>query len=227
MLLSATCVFAQDVIVKKDGSTIVSRVLKFSSTEIEYKKFSNLNGPTYTILKSEVRSINYENGEKETFGEPLQTPTLPQESYTIGSTTINPPQTVSDEALMQMVGGNVPQTKIKRLKTLAWTVGPVLAVAGAGCLTAAKTDHSEDGHAYEPKLISGIVLLGSGVIWTSSFLIAANVTKRKNELVINTPVWNQTIPLKNGSILSAGVDIIKDSRYFNSSTLGLGLRYKF
>ena len=43
------CLSAQDVIVKRDGSTILSKVLEVNKTDIKYKKFSNLNGPTYTI----------------------------------------------------------------------------------------------------------------------------------------------------------------------------------
>ncbi|MDY6297838.1 MAG: hypothetical protein SPL50_06105 [Alloprevotella sp.] len=58
---------AQDVIVKKDGSTILSKVLEVNPSDIKYKKFSNQNGPTYTIDKAEVMSINYENGEKDLF----------------------------------------------------------------------------------------------------------------------------------------------------------------
>lgn len=69
MLLSATCVSAQDVIVKKDGSTILSKVIEIGTSEIKYKKYSNQNGPTYTITKSEIQAINYENGEKETFND--------------------------------------------------------------------------------------------------------------------------------------------------------------
>ena len=60
---------AQDVIVKQDGSTILSKVTKIGTTEVEYKKFSNQNGPTYSILKSDIQAINYENGEKETFAD--------------------------------------------------------------------------------------------------------------------------------------------------------------
>lgn len=58
---------AQDVIVQKDGSTIISRVLEVNQSDIKYKKFSNLNGPTYTINKFDIMSINYENGDKDTF----------------------------------------------------------------------------------------------------------------------------------------------------------------
>ena len=59
---------AQDVIVKKDGSTIISKVQEINEDNIKYKKFTNLNGPTYTISISDVMTINYENGEKDTFG---------------------------------------------------------------------------------------------------------------------------------------------------------------
>lgn len=61
--------FAQDVIVKKDGSTILSKVLEVNINDVKYKKFSNLNGPTYTIGKAELTSINYENGDLDVFTE--------------------------------------------------------------------------------------------------------------------------------------------------------------
>lgn len=69
LILSTVCANAQDVIVKKDNSTILSKVTKISSTEIEYKKWSNQDGPTYTINKSDVVSINYQNGEIDKFNE--------------------------------------------------------------------------------------------------------------------------------------------------------------
>lgn len=60
---------AQDVIVMKDQSTIMSKVLEITNTEIKYKKWNNQDGPTYSINRSEVVSINYENGEVEKFSE--------------------------------------------------------------------------------------------------------------------------------------------------------------
>ena len=65
--LAALNVAAQDVVVKKDGSTILAKVLEVNRDNIKYKKFSNQNGPTYTINLSDVMSVNYENGEKEDF----------------------------------------------------------------------------------------------------------------------------------------------------------------
>lgn len=66
-LLSSLAMSSQDIIVKNDGSAILSKVIKVGTTEIEYKKFSNQNGPTYTVLKTDVMAINYENGEKDVF----------------------------------------------------------------------------------------------------------------------------------------------------------------
>lgn len=60
-------IYAQDIIVKKDGSTILSKVLEINTSDVKYKKSSNLNGPIYTIKISEIMSINYENGEKDDF----------------------------------------------------------------------------------------------------------------------------------------------------------------
>lgn len=68
-VLDSNYASAQDVIVKKDGSTVLTKVLEISTTDIKYKKFSNQNGPTYTIEKSSVMSINYENGDKDLFND--------------------------------------------------------------------------------------------------------------------------------------------------------------
>lgn len=67
LLLCSASAFAQDVIVKQDGSTILSKVIEIGTEEVKYKKFSNPDGPTYNIRKADIMTINYENGEKETF----------------------------------------------------------------------------------------------------------------------------------------------------------------
>ena len=58
---------AQDVIVKKDGSTILAKVVTVGENEVEYKKYNNQGGPTYKISVSNILSINYESGDKDTF----------------------------------------------------------------------------------------------------------------------------------------------------------------
>lgn len=78
LLCIAGMAIAQDVIVMKDQSTIMSKVLEITSTEIKYKKWNNQDGPTYSINRSEVVSINYENGEVENFSKATQTSQDPQ-----------------------------------------------------------------------------------------------------------------------------------------------------
>ena len=62
-------VFSQDVIVKKDGSSILAKVLEVDTEILKYKKWKNLNGPIYSIKKADLFAVNYENGEKDTFGD--------------------------------------------------------------------------------------------------------------------------------------------------------------
>ena len=60
---------SQDVISKKDDSTIQCKVTKVSSTEVEYKNWSNLEGSTYVIGISDVSSIKYQNGDVDEFNQ--------------------------------------------------------------------------------------------------------------------------------------------------------------
>lgn len=60
---------AQDIITTKDGSDIQARILEVTNSEVKYKRFSNLEGPTFTINKSDILIVRYENGENEVFKE--------------------------------------------------------------------------------------------------------------------------------------------------------------
>tara|TARA_A100001015_G_scaffold313727_1_gene421631 strand:- start:826 stop:1518 length:693 start_codon:yes stop_codon:yes gene_type:complete len=67
VLISHSVIFSQDVITKKDGIDINAKITEITINEVSYKKFSNLQGPSYTISKNEILMIRYENGEKEIF----------------------------------------------------------------------------------------------------------------------------------------------------------------
>lgn len=60
-------IYADDIIYLNNGDEIKSKILKISSKIIEYKKASNMEGPTYEVSKDEVVMIIYENGEKDIF----------------------------------------------------------------------------------------------------------------------------------------------------------------
>jgi hypothetical protein len=65
MLIVSSTVLGQDVILLKDGSEIKAKVTEIGVQEIKYKKFDNLEGPVYSLRKTDVFMITYENGQKE------------------------------------------------------------------------------------------------------------------------------------------------------------------
>lgn len=69
VIVLAPALSAQDVITLKNGDEIQVKVTKVGDNEIEYKKWSNPNGPTYTKAVSEIFMIKYENGEKEVYNQ--------------------------------------------------------------------------------------------------------------------------------------------------------------
>ncbi len=104
----AMTVYAQDVIVKKDGSTILSKILEVNPNDVKYKKFSNPNGPTYTIIKSEIMSINYENGDKDVFDK--------QESAGAGNSFAVNPQIKEDNLKLVRDYNNIELTQKQNIK---------------------------------------------------------------------------------------------------------------
>jgi hypothetical protein len=60
---------SQDVITKKLGEDIQVKISEITTTQIKYYRFDNLKGPIYSIDKSEVLMIRYENGTKDIFTE--------------------------------------------------------------------------------------------------------------------------------------------------------------
>lgn len=67
MLLSASMLFAQDVITLRSGETINGKVAEVRTTEIRYYKSDNADGPVYVASKSDVVQIVYANGSKDVF----------------------------------------------------------------------------------------------------------------------------------------------------------------
>jgi hypothetical protein len=87
--------FAQDVIVTKDGKKINAKVTEVNIDDVKYKNFDNQDGPTYTLLKSAVSSIRYQNGTEETFEaitSPGLTPTPTPATSTTSATRTQPAQ---------------------------------------------------------------------------------------------------------------------------------------
>ena len=61
--------FSQDQLFKRDNTKQEVKVLEVTPEEIKYKLKANLSGPVYTIKKSDVALIIYENGTHETYSD--------------------------------------------------------------------------------------------------------------------------------------------------------------
>jgi hypothetical protein len=64
---SSNIIKAQDTLSMRSGENILVKVIEVGTTEVKYKKQDNLNGPDFSILKSDLLMIKYENGTKEEF----------------------------------------------------------------------------------------------------------------------------------------------------------------
>lgn len=71
---------SQDIIFTTSNEDIKAKVIEINQTEIKYKKFENLTGVTYSINKSDVLFIRYENGTKDVFNEGKVIPSQPSNS---------------------------------------------------------------------------------------------------------------------------------------------------
>ncbi|XVJ65050.1 MAG: hypothetical protein HEQ40_02315 [Lacibacter sp.] len=75
MLLSASFLYAQDIITLRTGETINAKVSEVGINEVRYLKSSNINGPVYVAAKADISQIVYENGNKDVFNATAQQPT--------------------------------------------------------------------------------------------------------------------------------------------------------
>lgn len=231
---------AQDVIMKRDGNTIVCRIVEVGESEVVYKRWSDLQGNNYVMNIADITSIHYENGRKLVFDnnapEPAptqtqtqaQTPTQPWTNPNRQMGEMNDAQLLNlarKKDLMKVAAGN-PEKKVKNLKIAAWTVAP-LAVAGGLAMIFATRYYDDWDYEYELNLayaVPGIFLLAGGVATTTGCLIRAN--KLKKRMVQSTPIYGHDFQFKNGSALSTNICSLTDGRS-PAPALGIGLNYHF
>lgn len=218
MLLCSGTAFAQDVIVKKDGSTIVCRVVELTSTEIVYKKWSNLNGSNYVMNRSDASAINYENGKKVNLSEVtnLYKPNNQNDGI----------QQYNDKALLRLdYAASNPYKRAKSIRTIGWVAGSALFVTGLSFpMIFYKMDNDEWDNS--GCLIPFLCCTVSGIATTTCCLIAANRIEKEARMNQAFSLYHHSFQFSNGSSMSAGIDLLSDLAA-NNKTLGLGLRYNF
>ena len=66
-ICSSNIIKAQDTLSMRSGENLLVKVIEVGNTEVKYKKLDNMNGPIYSILKSDLLIIKYENRTKDDF----------------------------------------------------------------------------------------------------------------------------------------------------------------
>jgi hypothetical protein len=229
LILCSATASAQDVIVKKDGSTVVCRVVELNASEIIYKKWTALKGANYVINRSDASAINYEDGRKVYLSES-------SDNLNISRSLSSGTEQMNDKELLNLDrtsdGGAL--YKYNRLKKTGLIGGIAMGSAGVvfcilyPIMTYKSGSYSREYTNYRSwYLITGLSLIGAGAIWTTSFLVAANSEMKKYEKqLMSAPIYQQEFKLGKNSTLSAGIDMLRDQE-FNTNTLGLGLRCNF
>jgi hypothetical protein len=135
LFVSVSAVTAQDIITLKNGDEIKAKVQEIGLSDVKYKKFENLTGPTYTLLKTEIFMIKYENGEKDVFDTgrsrsvtPTQTPTE-KPARTVNATTRQETPPNVSETVSTLPWKGEPETATKRDRKVKFGILAGLAVA--------------------------------------------------------------------------------------------------
>src|SRR5260221_9862149 len=133
IIFTMTGAFSQDIITTKTGEDILAKIVEVGHTEIKYKKFDNQEGPLFTILKSDVLMIRYENGTKDIFSEE------PKSNTVVPPYSPSPNLNTPDNKLFY--AGKVEKyRKMKGTGATLTVVGGILLVVGIATLVNATSN---------------------------------------------------------------------------------------
>ena len=222
-LLCSTSMFAQDVIVKKDGSHIECRVVEVNDSGVVYKKWSNLNGNNFEIDRADVSSVNYGDGKKMTFSET-------NNLYKPGNQN-DGMQQYNDNALLAIDAASYrydPAKQAKKHRFIGWVGGATLVAGGIILFALYQSNIDTYGDDYDDKWLLPVSIgcAGAGVAWTWGFLSSAKRKTIEANRLRSSSIYHLDLPFSNASSLSIGADLLSD-RAMGNNTLGLGLRYNF
>lgn len=221
LIVFVTCVAAsaQDVIVKKDGSTVLCKIIQVNGNEVIYLKWSDLNGPQYIMDSSLVSIINYEDGRQDKLNEQTFNKYAPGIQQ-------NGDAEYNDNALLALDKSRFDikseyLKKAKKLKIIGWCVGTGGTLLGAGLFGFGFVFQTD----WALKTIGSVLMAGSlttGIVC----LVKSTQYNNKVRMLSSVPIFQHDIKIKDKTTFSAGIDIIRDNQTHNFLP-GLGLLFNF
>jgi hypothetical protein len=237
----AQTVRKNDLIIKRDSSKIEALILEIDGLVIKYKKYSDQEGPTFSIGKRDVATIVYGNGEVENF--PVEAEVYFDEVPIPGAVPYKNEEKKSNERVNRFRAGAVQSmetqqlrynyafylkkaAKYKTMSIVGTSVGLLMTISGFITVSAAIRDINAAGGysstSNDSRIGGGVLLVMGGLGAGVPLTIVGLVKKRsynKKALMAQEELRRRNEPLSS----------IKISPAFNaySKTAGLSLSMTF
>ncbi|TVR75927.1 MAG: hypothetical protein EA412_14645 [Chitinophagaceae bacterium] len=192
LIIMSNALDAQDIITLKNGEDLKVKVQEIGLEEVRYKNFDNLTGPVYTLRKSDIFMITYENGSRDVFGSSAEQKETTEESSRDMQRAASPEPHISNRMLFDS-----GTQKVRRGKTLVGISAPVF--LGGAILLGVGIDRYIYSYYYDPVFgyvydeideTNGIIMMvaGSLLVLSSVPMFAAglsNISKGRNEISLS------------------------------------------
>mgnify|MGYP007022329162 CR=1 FL=1 len=205
-----TQAFSQDKLMFLDGNEEDVKITEVSSSEVKYKRMNNLEGPTFSTLKSELFMIKYANGDKEMMAtqnvESTPNRTAPsQEEY---ATKDESPASEANQVMSKSVVVNNEPAEIATSNVDQWG-----------------RDEAENRRLHKKKIKQGAVLMGVGGLTVGvggTLLYLGNVNNSTSTVGPEDGV-NRSVP----TVALGVIGIVGGSAMLVSGAVLLGVSSKY
>jgi len=188
--------FSQDVILLKNGEEIKAIVNEVDINIIKYKKFENTTGPVYSLMKTDVVMITYENGTKDVFSEPVKEIIQePKQNYDVliakhGIVKQNG-TTLSKKEVRSIMINNSDALELYNSGKMLCSTGEIFSYAGLGIILIAAVVESKEIYTDNSAAIVGIIG-GVACLATSMTVTFTGRSKIKKSVALyNSSLQNQ------------------------------------
>ncbi|WAC10959.1 hypothetical protein [Dyadobacter pollutisoli] len=187
-----------DIITLRNDSKLEVIIQEVDENNVKYKKLTDQEGPVFTLKKSEIVSIQYGNGEVETFEAVLEVPSYYSPSQSTRPASANPPTPqrppVPRNKFAESVQNSTPdhlrsiykyyktRSKTGMIMGIAGTsLGVIVAGIGTG-IVASATDANGNFATYqdEQRAIKGAWMMIGGFAGAATFGTVGFIKAGKN-----------------------------------------------